>query len=84
MKTQLTNGINEQLVGLRRDMQEIKESMKELRDTFQNFEAGRLTKLEVDFAKLQSSFAPVQRVVYGIISVVLLTVLGALVMLVVQ
>ena len=79
-----TNGIKEELVGLRRDMQELKADVKSMAETFQNFEAGRLTTLEVFVAKMAAEFSPVQKAVYGMIGVVLLAVLGALVMLVVK
>ena len=78
------NGIKEELTGLRRDMQEVKSSLKEMNETFRAFEAGRLTTLEVFVAKLSAEVEPLKKFVYGIMAVVGLAFLGALITLVVK
>ena len=79
-----TNGISATLGYIQRDIAEMKESMNTLRETFQNFEAGRLTKLEIDFARSLVDLGLLKKIVYSLGAVILLAVVGALIRMVIK
>lgn len=60
----------------------VDESVEGLRKDFSNFEAGRLTRVEISIKTLEEKLKPLERFVYGLIGVVMLAVLGALLALV--
>lgn len=53
-------------------------------EDFNKFEAGRLSVLEKDFAELRAKHIPIERLVYGMVALILTSVLGALLYLVVK
>ena len=51
---------------------------------FSDFELGRLTSLEVNFAEYKAELGPVKKLVYGMVSIILTGVLGAILFLVLR
>lgn len=62
----------------------VDDKITKLDDRFIALESGRLSKLEKDFAEYKAELAPVKKVVYGMIAIILVTVLGAIVVLVIN
>ena len=54
-----------------------------LEGKFDTLEAGRVSTLEKDLAEIKARQEPVQKIVYGLVGFVLLTVLGAVLALVI-
>lgn len=68
-----------EITHIKKDVQEIKEMLKEHTD----WEALRYTELKCDFVS-KEQFFPVKSIVYGMVSLILTAVAGALIYLVVK
>lgn len=55
-----------------------------LEGKFDTLEAGRVSSLEKSFAEFRAENEPVRKIVYGLVSFVLISVLGAIVYLVIR
>jgi hypothetical protein len=56
---------------------ELLSSVNRLETKFDNLESGRLTALELRQATVASEFEPIKRLVYGLISTILLGIVSA-------
>ena len=78
------NGIKTAIDFIRKDIAEIKANIIRLNDTFQTFEAGRLTSLEKDFAAHQADMKIIKKIVFGLVGLILTGVVVAILALVLR
>lgn len=92
-KGQVKNGVDvREVYGLIDKMRtEIGGSIKTVDDKvtsldkrFLDFELGRLTTLEIDFAEYKAELVPVKKIVYGMVAIILTGVFGAILFLVIR
>lgn len=58
--------------------------IEKLSDAFMKLEEGRVSALEKQVAELTASYHPIRLIVYGMVGMILITVLGALLYLVIK
>ena len=78
------NGIKTAIDFIKKDIEEIKSSIIRLENTFQTFEAGRLTSLEKDFASYKADVNIIKKIVFGLVGLILVAVVGAILTLVLR
>lgn len=62
----------------------VENKVEAIAKSFNDFEAGRLSTLEKDFAEIKAKHAPIEKIVYGMVALILTSVLGALLYLVIK
>lgn len=81
------NGVKATLEYIQRDIREIKEDVRGVRDQFNTMEAGRLSDLEKKFAefsaRVSAEMKPIRMLVYGLVAIILVAVVTAIVMIVI-
>ena len=60
---------------------ELKADIMRVEAKFDTMEAGRLTRLEVEFAEFKAIHTPIKKIVYGLVGFIFISFVGALIVL---